>query len=69
MAATTVSITIPEADVARVKLAAQHFTGLPATATAKELLAAVIRRITVIDEARVEAEAAANKAFAEPGVT
>ncbi len=36
----TVSLTIPEAEVAEAKEAAQALTGLPATATAKELLAA-----------------------------
>lgn len=51
MAPVTVSLTIPEADVARVKTAAESFTGLITTElfkpTAKELLAATIKTVTL----------------------
>ncbi len=45
MAPVTVSLTIPEAEVAEDKQAAEAFTGLPPTATAKELLAGVVNEV------------------------
>jgi hypothetical protein len=57
-----VSLTIPEADVARVKLAAEAFTGLPSTATPKELLAALVRQVVVQQERQTNA-------FTPPGIT
>ena len=62
MAPVTVSLTIPEADVARTKEAAMAFTGLPATATAKELLAATAQRVVLKWEAETHA-------FTPPGIS
>ncbi len=72
MANTIVSLTIPEADVARTKAAAEAFTGLTIqrneknevtfTPTAKELLAAVAKQVVL----RWEAE---THAFTPPGIT
>jgi len=42
-----VTITIPEADVADVRAAAEAFTGLPPSANAKELVSATMKIVTV----------------------
>jgi hypothetical protein len=66
MVPVTVSLTIPEADVARVKEAAEQLTGLVATETfkptPKELLAALVR----LNVTQWERQA---HTFAPPGIT
>jgi hypothetical protein len=57
MAPTTISLILPEAEVNEAKEAALAFTGLPATATGKELLAAVVNE--VIRKWRIETKGAA----------
>lgn len=61
MPALNVTLTIPEADIARVQAAALAFTGLPESATAKQLLAAVVKQMTVTIERQ-------QHAFTPPGV-
>ncbi len=62
----TVALTIPEADVQRVKEAAEALTGLQTTEafkpTAKELLTALIKRSVIQWERETHA-------FTPPGVT
>jgi len=62
MANVVVSLEIPEADVARTKAAAEAFTGLPNTATPKELLRELVKRVVV----QVERS---NNTFVPPGIT
>ncbi len=57
-----VSLTIKEADIVRTKEAAMAFTGLPSTATAKELLAATAQRVVTKWEAETHN-------FIPPGIT
>jgi len=63
MAATVVSLTIPEAEAAKTKLAAELFTGnVGAGPTPKQLLAAVVNQMVI----QVERS---NSTFASPGIT
>ena len=63
MAPVTISLTIPEADVARVQAAAESISGLKVAegATAKQLLAGVVKQVVL----RWERE---THAFTPPGV-
>lgn len=62
MANVIVTLEIPEADAARAKAAAMAFTGLPATATAKELLRELVKRVVVEWERETHT-------FPPPGIT
>lgn len=42
---TIITLELPEGEVAEAKEAAEAFTGLPKTATGKELLAAVVNEV------------------------
>ena len=61
MANTIVTLEIPEADVARCKAAAEALTGLPKTATPKELLAALVKRDVIAWEREIHG-------FSPPGI-
>ena len=50
MANASITLTIPEAEVAKVKKALMGYTGLPATATAKELAKAALAQLVQTQE-------------------